>query len=226
MPETVVFDSDGILVESTRRDFLIIQEMAQTLELAVPTDSQIAQHWGMEWRKYLQSLGCRLGWSNHDIEQFEHADVRQYSNTARTPYSAPDDMASLVHELSARGIILAILSNRGKKSLYQLLTEAGYNLTWFNAIFSETDGNHKKPDPRSLSEVLTRLGVNSEKGLSSSVYIGDLVDYDAKMALTHDPPIKFIGRVTQLQTKSDFINAGVPNDHIFSTTEELAMLLL
>ena len=83
----------------------------------------------------------------------------------------------LLQELRRRGVLLAVLTNK-PHAIAQAVIEQFFPGV-FHIVCGQTPDTISKPDPRSLWDLLDRLGADREK----CVYVGD-TDIDLKTALS------------------------------------------
>jgi len=90
---------------------------------------------------------------------------------------AYDDIPELLEALAARGIGLAVLSNKPQAATSRCVARFFGDREWIQVI-GQRDGRPKKPDPAGIFDILAATGVRQEE----TVYLGD-TDTDMKAAV-------------------------------------------
>jgi phosphoglycolate phosphatase len=89
----------------------------------------------------------------------------EHWNVRTRPY---DGVAELLDALSARGVMMAVLSNKPDRFTRRCVDE--YLSRWrFEAVFGQREGVPAKPDPAGALEIARRLGAAADR----FVYLGD-----------------------------------------------------
>jgi len=88
-----------------------------------------------------------------------------------------EGMAELLDALEARGIALAVLSNKPHAATERCMARFFGKWTW-TVILGQQEGRPRKPDPAGLFEILRRTGITP----GETVYLGD-TDTDMRTAV-------------------------------------------
>lgn len=110
-----------------------------------------------------------------------------------------EGVPELLDELSARGLALAVVSNKPHEAVVSLI-ESFFPHT-FSAVFGQSDRFPRKPDPASARAALHNLSVTSQRAL----YVGDSEVDVQTAAAAH---IRFIAVEWGFRTREDLEAAG------------------
>ncbi len=222
MIKAVIFDVDGVIINSFMAAFKRHCKIAKMLNLQPPSLEIFRQHFGKEWRKdFLSSLAYELKWPQGSVDKFLTEYLKDYHNFNYPPMPGAKETLLALYQ---QGIILAIVSNRLKITLNFRLKRAGLNPNIFCQILSPEDTKFRKPDPRVFNPLLQKL---KQKNITPTevVYIGDTVKYDLVTAQSHKPPLHFIGITSGATTKEEFLRAGLEEKFVISSLEKIIPII-
>lgn len=161
--KALLFDYDGVLINSFPITMLVYDTIATTLNLKKPdTPAAYRQLFEADWRKALQKLGVT---SEKDIAYSEQA-FKEISMHHRDKIHLHSGIASVLEKLKNH-YQLAIVSNNFKLQISQRLEALGI-ASYFECIIDHKYGI--KPDPKPINACLAKLGVSAEQ----AVLIGDM----------------------------------------------------
>ena len=157
----VIFDVDGVLVDSYRAHFESWRRMAESLhrdfseDLFVTTFGRvsreiIAEHWG---------AGCM---SDEEIIRFDQKKEALYREIVAADFPAMDGAAELIRQLSLAGFRLSVGSS-GPPENVALAVERLGAVEYFHARVTGGDVTRGKPDPQVFLTAASRLGVPPER---------------------------------------------------------------
>lgn len=222
MIRAILFDVDGVLINSTATSMKRHQEIAKILGFQIPTLRLFRKHWGKIWGKdFLQSLARELNWPQGGVERFRKVYLKQYHTLKYQPFKGLDHA---LNALIRKKNILIILSSRDRKTMMYRLEQVGINSQLFYLIQSHHDCPFIKPDPQVFDSIIAQLQ-QIEIEICEIVYVGDTIAFDYKAAKNHQPPIKFIGITSGAVTKKKFMDAGLNKKHILKSAAELPSIL-
>jgi phosphoglycolate phosphatase-like HAD superfamily hydrolase len=115
---------------------------------------------------------------------------------------------------------LSILTSRGWESTHFHIHNYRH---LFRFVITSQDTEFHKPDPRSMHPIIKNyklLGVPQE----NIVYVGDNVDADWKLA--HSLEMKFYAVTTGINSRKDFLAAGLSSDHVLNSITDLPNILI
>jgi HAD superfamily hydrolase (TIGR01509 family) len=196
MIKAIVFDIDGVLLDSNEVLAGVYLKAAKKLGLRIPTIQEILRLFGKKWSTIIQTL-----WPGIDIESFKKAYLRigNVENIVIPPF---DNAIETMKKLKDLGFQLGIVSSRPKFFTRKQLKKSGFNLEVFDAIISADDTKNQKPHAEPLVHACKRLDVKPEE----AAYIGDcLIDY----ASAKNANLGFIAVLTGVIKEKEFRDNGV-----------------
>ena len=160
-PLGVIFDMDGVLVDSYQAHWESWQFMAHELgrglsqEQFVSTFGRtsreiIAQHWGAD---------CL---SADEIADFDRRKEALYREIVHRNFPVMDGAVELLRELHGAGMRLAVGSSGPPENVALAVERLGAE-HWFNALVTGKDVTKGKPDPQVFLIAAHKLGVPPEK---------------------------------------------------------------
>lgn len=157
------------------------------------------------------------GWKNsaNDITTFIDEYRVEYSNRWNETSTYYDGSPELLSELVARGISLAVLSNK-RDEFTKVCVSHYFPSIPFKEVRGERGGIPLKPDPTSTLEIAGALGANPH----NCIFIGDS-EIDA--ATAHRAGMRFIGVLWGFRSKLTLQEAGC-NEFISSPSELLTLV--
>jgi phosphoglycolate phosphatase-like HAD superfamily hydrolase len=208
--KNIVFDFDGVIVDTLDFCILEIQQVADSYGYTIPSRIELINGWGMIFQDYLAKF-----FSGLSLENYLHRRAELGLDKKLPPLI---DGSREIVELLSLSHTLAIISNREKGTLHEIIAGSGLKNESFFFIQSCSDTEYHKPDHRVFENYFAKFG---GKGIekSSIVYIGDLVaDYTA----AKNAGLNFIGVLSGGITSLDeFIQAGLEPDNILTSVKDL-----
>jgi len=221
MVRAIIFDNDGVLIDSVGPGMRRFREAAAQAGLTVPEETLLYEHNGTPWEKYLPKIGATVGWSNDDIRRFEEA----YHNLGEEIYQSFPGVNDTLATLSAMQVLLFIVSNRHTTSLYKVLEAAGIEHDRFLIIQGFDDYEFHKPDPRVFNHIVADCLIPFGVAMRDILYVGDTVTNDLAAAQAHVPTITFVGVTSGTVTYDAFLAAGLEPMRILATVTHLPEVL-
>jgi FMN phosphatase YigB (HAD superfamily) len=108
---------------------------------------------------------------------------------------------------------VGLLTNRSNSSLQQVMTQAKIPEKLFNKIQTTDHWQHHKPSGRAFGPFAnwaTSHGFKPEH----MVYFGDTISQDLRATQNYEWPIDFVGVVSGVNTREEFLEAGVQSCRI------------
>ena len=175
MIKGIIFDFDGVLINSTRPSMKRHQLTAKQLGLEVPTLRILRSLWGKHWEsELLPELAQDMGWTNAELEIYRELYGQQYSLMKFQPIKG---LIKMLSRFRKQELILSILSSRDRYSMMIRMKQVNINPQLFAIIQSHSDCEFVKPDLRVFNPVLKKyqeLGIK----INQIIYIGDTVKFD------------------------------------------------
>ncbi len=198
MIKAVIFDVDGVLIDSNRIIAEAYQKTAEKLELRVPSPHEIVDLMGRPLAEIVRIL-----WAKTDVELYME-EYRKLFMDETLAIPAIEGAVDAVMEIRESGFKIGVLSGKVMFFIKKHLREAGFNVNWFDAIVSfETTKKHK-PHREPLLYAINQLGVKTEE----TVYVGDaLSDYEC----ARNAKVEYFAVLTGSLTRVDLEKLGVKN---------------
>jgi pyrophosphatase PpaX len=166
--KAIIFDVDGVLIDSNRIIIDLFKETAKKMKLKVPSDSDIVKLMGQSLEDNIKFL-----WPNCDVELFAKK-YREKFGKIKIPTF--EGTIETIEELKKSGFKLGIVSGKKRFYLEKNLKDAGFNLDLFDVIISAEDSKEHKPSPKPILIACNKIGVKP----TEIVYVGDArFDYEA-----------------------------------------------
>jgi len=187
MIQAIIFDVDGVILDSTQAIITNFQETAKRLGTRIPTEGEIRKLLGQP-----SGINLKILFGNNKEARGIYDEINKitHSNLNLVPHA----------ETALKQIKLkkAIVTSKRLPSLKEQLKDY---LNYFDAIVTPEDTIKQKPDPEPLLLACKRLGVPS----SNVVYIGDAL---RDLETSRNARIKFVAFAYSGATKEEFRNAG------------------
>jgi len=198
MIKAVIFDVDGVLIDSNRIIAEAYQKTAEKLGLRVPSPHEIVDLMGRPLAEIVRIL-----WAKTDVELYME-EYRKLFMDETLAIPAIEGAVDAVMEIRESGFKIGVLSVKVMFFIKKHLREAGFNVNWFDAIVSfETTKKHK-PHREPLLYAINQLGVKTE----DTVYVGDaLSDYEC----ARNAKVEYFAVLTGSLTRVDLEKLGVKN---------------
>lgn len=156
LPEAVIFDMDGLLVDTETCDYEAWRELheAHGVELTLPEYCYSAGLYG-SWEAMYEALGARSGRTPEELHATRDPRFRELVEERLRPST---ELLALLERLREHGIKRGIASSSDSDWVEYLVEGLGLR-TEFQAIATGHDVVHRKPAPDVYLLAAERLGV-------------------------------------------------------------------
>jgi pyrophosphatase PpaX len=166
--KAIIFDVDGVLIDSNRIIIDLFKETAKKMKLKVPSDSDIVKLMGQSLEDNIKFL-----WPNCNVKLFAKKYREKFGKINIPTFEGTIES---IGELKKSGLKLGIVSGKKRFYLEKNLKDAGFNLDLFDVIISAEDSKEHKPSPKPILIACNKIGVKP----TEIVYVGDAkFDYEA-----------------------------------------------
>lgn len=194
--KAIIFDVDGVLLNSDEIIIKLLQKVARGFKLKVPTDKEIKKISGMPLGESIEFF-----WSGFDVNLFAKTFRKQFMNKKILPF---DGSVETLRRLKKSGLKLGIVSGKLRFFIEKHMIEAGYDMNWFDVIVSCEDTKNHKPSPDPVLFACKKLKVKPE----DVMFVGDArFDYEAAKAAR----VNFVCVLTGVSTEKELEKLGVKN---------------
>jgi beta-phosphoglucomutase len=157
-PEAVIFDFDGILVDSEPLHHRAFTEVLDPLGMGFPWKKYVEIYMGFDdrdaFREAFRAKGIDLDDAN--LAKLLAAKSRAFQDAIRNGVTAYLGAVPMIESLHAAGRPLALCSGALRSDIDPILAQLGV-ARCFDAIVSADDVRRSKPDPESYALALRRL---------------------------------------------------------------------
>lgn len=215
----LAFDWDGTILKSTEIGFKKVEDTLKALNLKCPPREFLKKHWGMEANELFKLLLKECGGNGYTFEElcvvhrnFEEA----YPDIHYVEY--------IFYRLKKAGYKIALITNRSNGSWLKSCKLSNFNPKCFDFVQTKDHFHIKKPFGRVFGPLINYARRHDIKP-EQIIYFGDTIAYDYQATLNCEPPIDFIGVCSGVNTKEEFIAAGLSPDRIIGSYEDVFVYL-
>lgn len=200
MIKAVIFDVDGVLLDSVDQIVDAYQEVGRRLKLKVPRKDFFRKRLGIPYYSVIEEAYGKNIQAKELFKKVElEMDLPLMSNVGKI--------------LEKIKLPKAIVTTKPKSSINKYLKEI---LHHFSVIVALEDTEKHKPNPEPLLLACKKLGIHCEE----TVYVGDMVrDYET----AKNASMKFVGVLGGASTENEFRKAKVR--YLIKSLEELPEIL-
>lgn len=220
MKRLAIFDLDGTLIDTIEDLGAAVNHALELRGLPLHTVDEYRRMVGHGVRN-LVTQALPGDW--HENEAFIDgclADFKAYYSSHIDVHTRPyPGMVELLNELSAKGMLLAVASNKFQAGTEHLIREFFPSVN-FVAILGNRDGFPLKPSPEIVDEILSRARENITK--TDAVFIGDS---PTDMRTAANSGIDGIAVTWGYRTEAELAPL-VPINHLVRSVSELRATIL
>jgi phosphoglycolate phosphatase-like HAD superfamily hydrolase len=208
--KTFIFDFDGTLFDTTFMSFKKVNSCLKKCGLEPVPINELRPKWGLPWDKLSAWILEYAGASFAQREKFIKLEKKfKYSFSS----SGNDKIFFALKRLSWQGNLVAVVTSRTRNSFESFTDSVKFDRSVFQFVQTAEPGEYHKPDPRVFNSVINWSIKNGQADVRQMIYFGDTVDYDLA-AVKNRPPMDFVGVVSGVNTKEEFLEAGLPESKI------------
>jgi pyrophosphatase PpaX len=210
MIKAVVFDVDGVLIDSNDIIVEAYRKTAEELALRIPSPREVIDLMGRPLVEIVRTL-----WMDTDVE-FYMKEFRRLFVSEDLVIPEVEGAVDAVRKIRESGFRIGVISGKIMFFIEKHLNEAGFDVNWFEAMVSfETTKKHK-PDAEPLLHAINKLDANPEE----TVYVGDAIsDYEC----AKNAKVEYFAVLTGCLKREDLEKLGVKN--VMNSVVELPDLL-
>ena len=207
----IIFDVDGVLLNSNKLMINLHKIIAKKLKLRVPDNKEISSLWGKSFSELITSI-----WPHINAKLFKNY-VIDFIKKKKIIFPAVKGSIEIIKKLKKMGFKLGIVTGRPTDFTIDHMKNSGFNLKLFDVIVTGDDTKNHKPNPDPILHAVKLLKVKLEE----TMYIGDsLIDLEA----AKNAKVEFMGVLTGDVSKKDRKKNGVKN--IIQSVADLENYLL
>lgn len=198
MKKAIIFDVDGVLINTDEIIVEAYQKTAKKLGLRVPPSQEVLDLLG----KPLEEI-VRILWPNADHELYIK-EYRKLFMNENIVIPTIEGAVDTVRRLKKLGFKLGILTGKIIFFAKKHLKESGFDIKWFDVISTVETTKKHKPNPEPIFYVLNKLNVKPERAL----YVGDaLLDYKC----AKNAKVEYVAVLTGSLKREELEKLGVKN---------------
>ena len=163
MFEAVLFDNDGILIDTERRYVQACQEITQEM-FGLEITLEIYQEWGYTKGTGTQGWLLAQGIENEKVEKYRTLRDVRYEELLSQPIEVMDGVKELLEFLGSQKIPRAMVTATFRKHLDLAHSQTGL-LPMFTFAVTNEDTENSKPAPDGYLLAAKKLGIAPEKCL-------------------------------------------------------------
>jgi phosphoglycolate phosphatase-like HAD superfamily hydrolase len=201
----LIFDADGVLVDSTALSCQKIDIILDSLNLPAIPRPFLIKNWGIKLPDLFELISQEIGASP---EQTKLMNELEPQVALELPYTFPREIFEALLSLRMCDCYVGLLTNRSNASLQRLVAQTGMPLSLFDKIQTPDHWPHPKPDSRVFGPFANWAGARGIKP-EEMAYFGDTISQDLKATQNYEWPIDFVAVVSGINTREEFFDAGV-----------------
>ena len=169
MEKVIVFDFDGVLVNSMDMIFEIYGEIAERLNLKpIETIEKFQDLFDGHWNNQMRYMGVTEG--DVETEQKMQEIFQELHVKSEHKVSLYPGVFDLLAELKKRGYTTGLVSSNFRKAIIGMVENVGMR-DFFDTVVAIEDVTKVKPHPEGLLVCMKRLG----RDVHEAIYVGDAI---------------------------------------------------
>jgi beta-phosphoglucomutase len=160
-PAAVIFDMDGVLIDSYHAHLQSWQEAARVEQLEI-TEEQFATTFGKTSRESIRLLWDDRHFTGQQIQDFDHRKEAAFRRIIAARFPLMPGAWELLDSLHQAGFLLAIGSSGPPENVDQVLDKLAIR-PLLSAVVTGADVTRGKPDPQVFLTAAQRLRVSPDR---------------------------------------------------------------
>lgn len=200
-----IFDLDGVLVDSTRLGCQKIELILERLDLPAIPHSFLIKNWDKKMSEIFDIVGAEIGASESQVALMNEMEPRV---SLELPYKFSREIFETLLNLRMLEYYTGLLTSRTNANLQQVVNQTGMPLSLFHKVQTADHWPHQKPSGRAFGPFANWANAHGLKP-EHMVYFGDTISQDLRATQNYEWPIDFVGVVSGVNTREEFLDAGV-----------------
>ncbi len=164
MIDTVIFDMDGVLIDSEPIHWKVNQDYFASIGAPIPDDEYSDRFVGLPLDKMLEHIRETRGIERSIEEMFSESMENHLEAFSSADLVAVPGVAELIRTLKGKGLNLAVGSSSASKLIDIILTKIGLR-EYFTHTVSGFEVKNGKPSPDIFLEVASRFNAHPDRCL-------------------------------------------------------------
>jgi phosphoglycolate phosphatase-like HAD superfamily hydrolase len=217
--KVLTFDWDGTLLNSTESGYMKVEHSLAQMGASCPSRNFLRQHWGMPAEKIFKLILKESGLNGDSYTNF-----CQIYESIDEDYPLMKNIESTLLQLQEFDFKICLITSRTSESWLRSCDIMKFDASIFDFAQTTTHYYHSKPSGRVFGPLINWARTHGY-GAEKIVYFGDTVTYDFKATKDSNPVIDFVGVVSGVSTKEEFLQAGLDDEQIINSYSELPLFL-
>jgi phosphoglycolate phosphatase len=215
----IIFDWDGTILDSTEIGFRKIEQTLVNLDLPILPREILRKNWGMKAENLFKFICQEIG-----VNQINSKDFYLAYRQIEGGYSVNEEMVKSLDRLKEAGFLIGLLTSRTNEGWLKSCKMINFDHKRFDFIQTATHYYHHKPSGRVFGPIVNWARTHDYQP-EQIIYFGDTIAFDFLAAKNSSPAIDFVGIVSGVNTYKEFRLAGLAEDKIIPSFEQVPMFL-
>ncbi len=169
-PESIIFDLDGTLIDSVPAIRASLNVVLDLEGIPPMSDGEVTNFVGFGARWMIAEILSQRKrvLPSKRLDDLMSLYFVEYLRVSEEYTKLYDGVYEVLEQFSKKGIKMAICTNKPGPTTSTVLTNLGLS-KFFDAVLTENDVKHKKPDPRHIYDTLKAI----DKTTGESIFVGD-----------------------------------------------------
>jgi HAD superfamily hydrolase (TIGR01509 family) len=162
--DAVIFDMDGVLVDSEPLHYRVLNQVLLDADGYTLTEAENEEFLGTTTKAMFDTLIARHA-LRHSIAEYVQAYESALLELLQQPLIPQPGVMAFIEQCAERGLALAVASSSKRSWVTTTLQSLGI-AHWFGVVVSGDDVVHGKPDPEIYLLTAARLAIRPERCLA------------------------------------------------------------